>query len=158
MRYQFRLFTHKIAIALIAVVLLQFAGANLGAHQLHLGSHDEESENHPHLQFTAEITSLAQCVDCTCSAEAELDSESFASNKSFASESANDASGHSHIVSKTETKTFDLCLDCQCHGGHVTAMSINSTTPLAPVDDALTSIGSHYLPPEALPDYRPPIA
>lgn len=157
MRHQFRLFTHKVAIALIAVVLLQFAGANLGAHQLHLGSHDEESENHPHLQFTAEITSLAQCVDCSCSAETELDFESFASNKSFAS-SNDPSSTHSHLVSKTETKTFDLCLDCQCHGGHVTAMSINSTTPLAPVDDALTSISSNYLPPEALPDYRPPIA
>ncbi len=158
MRYQFRLFTHKIAIALIAVVLLQFAGANLGAHQLHLGSHDEESENHPHLQFTAEITSLAQCVDCTCPAENELDFDSFASNNSFASEVASNASEHSHLVNKTETKTFDLCLDCQCHGGHVTAMSISSTTPLAPVDDAPTSISSYYLPPEALPDYRPPIA
>ncbi|RTR31743.1 hypothetical protein [Shewanella atlantica] len=168
MRYQFRLFTHKIAFALIAVVLLQFAGANLGAHQLHLGSHDEESENHPHLQFTAEITSLAQCVDCTCSTEAELDFENVTSNKTLVlanrlasvntQVNSNDASGHSHLVSKTETKTFDLCLDCQCHGGHVTAMSIDSSTPLAPVDDALTSISSNYLPPEALPDYRPPIA
>ncbi len=157
MRYQFRLFTHKIAIALIAVVLLQFAGSNLGAHQLHLGSHDEESENHPHLQFTAEITSLAQCVDCTCSTETELDFDDVSSNQNLASE-GNVSSGHSHLVSKTETKTFDLCLDCQCHGGHVTAMSFNSTTPLAPVDDAPTSISSHYLPPEALPDYRPPIA
>ncbi|WP_299798756.1 hypothetical protein [uncultured Shewanella sp.] len=156
MRYQFRLFTHKIAIALIAVVLLQFAGANLGAHQLHLGSHDEESESHPHLQFTAEVTSLAQCVDCTCSAETDLDLETSGSSGSFASDSG--AGTHSHFVNKTETKTFDLCLDCQCHGGHVTAMSIHSTTPIVPVDDTPTTISSNYLPPEPLPDYRPPIA
>ena len=143
-----RLFTpqslYKMAAVLIAVVVLQFAGGNLGMHQLHLGDHEEESAPHPHIQFTADVTTLSHWVDCACAFDS-IDS------------AAADAEPHSHTVAKTESKSFDLCLDCPCHGGHVTAMSTVSIVPSVPVSDALTSIDRQYLPPEQLPDYRPPI-
>lgn len=128
---------------MIAVVALQFAGANLGAHQLHLGSHEKESESHPHLQFTAEVVSFAQCVDCLCE---------------FDKPDAEHEKQHAHQVSKTETKTFDLCLDCQCHGGHVTLVSLVTLMPSIPVGDEPSNLGRHYYPPEQQPSYRPPIA
>ncbi|MGS0683376.1 hypothetical protein ACVBIL_19755 [Shewanella sp. 125m-7] len=131
------------AAVLIAVVVLQFAGGNLGAHQLHLGDHEEESAPHPHLEFIADVTTFAQCVDCSCSIEQQ--------------EVNADETQHSHTVSKTESKSFELCLDCPCHGGHVTAMSIVSMVPSIPVSDELNSIDAQYLPPEQRPDYRPPI-
>ncbi|ABV85866.1 conserved hypothetical protein [Shewanella pealeana ATCC 700345] len=143
-----RLFTpqslYKMAALLIAVVLLQFAGGNIGAHQLHLGDHEEESAQHPHVQFTADVITLAECVDCTCS----LDPQASVSVEEPA---------HSHTVSKTESKNFDLCLDCPCHGGHVTTMSFVTMVPSVPVSDELNSLDAQYLPPEQLPDYRPPI-
>lgn len=130
---------------LIAIVLLQFAGGNLGAHQLHLGDHEEESESHPHIQFTADVTTFAQCIDeCTCPLDIE--------NNSVQSTTV-----HEHTVSKTESKNFDLCLDCPCHGGHVTAMSFVSIVPSVPVEDLLKSSDKQYLPPVQLQDYRPPI-
>ncbi|MCL1139888.1 hypothetical protein L2740_15185 [Shewanella pneumatophori] len=143
-----RLFTpqslYKMAAALIAVVVLQFVGGNLGMHQLHLGEHEEESAAHPHIQFTADVITLAECVDCACA----FDSPEQAAELEVA---------HSHTVSKTESKNFDLCLDCPCHGGHVTAMSHVAIVPSVPVGDVLNSIDGQYLPPEQLPNYRPPI-
>lgn len=141
---------------MIAVVLLQFAVANLGAHQLHLGDHEDESENHPHLEFTAQITSLAECVDCICNTETDTDMPFMADiniNQTL------DVLGakHNHLISKTETQTFDLCLDCQCHGGHVTAMSITTMVPSIPKGDALIASVGQYLPPEGVLNYRPPI-
>ncbi|WP_428613926.1 hypothetical protein [Shewanella sp.] len=137
----FRQLVHKLALMMIAVVALQFAGANLGAHQLHLGSHEEESETHPHLQFTAEVVSLQQCVDCQCGFdEPELETP------------------HQHQISKTETQTFDLCLDCQCHGGHVTLVSQLAWVPSVPVSDEPASARLHYLPPVPQAAYRPPIS
>ena len=156
MQHSFRQLTHKIAVMLIAVVLLQFAVANLGAHQLHLGDHEEESGNHPHLEFTAQITSLAECVDCTCSAEAN-NGQPFMADTNINQSLDIPASKHNHLVSKTETQTFDLCLDCQCHGGHVTAMSIITMVPSIPKDGKLLASVSSYLPPEASLNYRPPI-
>ena len=133
---------------MIAVVALQFAGANLGAHQLHLGSHDEESETHPHLQFTAEVVSPAQCVDSQCIDRlCEFDKPDPEHEKQ-----------HAHQVSKTETKTFDLCLDCQCHGGHVTLVSLVTVMPSVPAGDEPSNLGHRYFPPEQQPSYRPPIA
>ncbi|MGS0677340.1 hypothetical protein [Shewanella sp. 0m-4] len=131
------------AAVLIAVVLLQFAGGNLGAHQLHLGDHEEESAPHPHLEFIADVITSAQCVDCTCPIEQQVVNV--------------DDTAHSHTINKTESKSFELCLDCPCHGGHVTAMSFVSIVPSVPVSDELNSINEQYLPPEQLPDYRPPI-
>lgn len=156
MPHYFRQLTHKIAIMLIAVVLLQFAVANLGAHQLHLGDHDDESENHPHLEFTAQITSFAECVDCICSTETDVDLSSV--NDASPSQALDiPTAKHSHLVSKTEAQTFDLCLDCQCHGGHVTAMSITTMVPAIPKGDALIASVANYLPPEGVLNYRPPI-
>lgn len=178
LQHYFRQFTHKIAIAMIAVVLLQFAGGNMGEHQLHLGSHDEEPANHPHLQFTAEVVTvdIQQCSACSDSSQVEQDancdgiygdgqlvsndyalSNLLASNVLVSSFDTSSAEPHSHQVSKTETKLFDLCLDCQCHGGHATVMSSLSTEPSVPMSDELTLMVSTYLPPESVADYRPPI-
>ncbi|MGL5046537.1 MAG: hypothetical protein ACRC6S_02900, partial [Shewanella sp.] len=59
---------------LIAIIVLQFAGANFGAHQLHAGNGVQEAENHPHLQFSAQVTTttMAPCIDCVCSSDATL--------------------------------------------------------------------------------------
>jgi hypothetical protein len=134
----------KLTAVLIAIVLLQFVGGNLGAHQLHLGDHEQESECHPHVKFNAEVSTLVQCIDdCTCSLEQQASEQGSAL--------------HKHTIVKTESKSFDLCLDCPCHGGHVTAMSIASITPAIPVDDMLHASNKQYLPPVPLQDYRPPI-
>lgn len=131
---------HKIAIAMVAIVALQFAGANLGAHQLHLGTHDQEEDNHPHLQFTAQVESLQQCVDCVCEAT-EFEPKQ-----------------HQHLVTKVETKSFDLCLDCQCHGGHLTLISQVVVVPSVPLSQGHNNLVEDYFPPEQQPAYRPPIA
>ena len=128
------------ATLLIALIVLQFAGANWGGHQLHAGNSNDEAENHSHLQFSAEITTLAQCVDCTCSIE-----------KTPADEP------HQHLVSQTQVQQFDLCLDCQCHGGHVTLLSHFESQLALSVFDIAMSTEVRYFPPEAFPTYRPPI-
>ena len=129
---------------MVAIVALQFAGANLGAHQLHLGTHDEEAQNHPHLQFTAQVESLQQCVDCVC------DGSEY--------EAQHQQPPHQHLISKVETKSFDLCLDCQCHGGHLTLISQVTVVPSVPVTQGHGSLVEAYFPPEQQPAYRPPIA
>ena len=145
----------------------------MGEHQLHLGSHDEEPANHPHVQFTAQVTTveIEQCTACTDPNFAEQDANcdntyadgEFVTNgylaanfdDSFSTASATEP--HSHQITKTEIKLFDLCLDCQCHGGHATVMTHLSTEPSVPLSDELVAMVSSYLPPESLPDYRPPI-
>ncbi len=143
---------------LIAIVVLQFAGANLGAHQLHAGNSVEEAENHAHLQFRAPVTTLAQCIDCVCSSEQEL---GFIAEPTMAASSIDDStrtSDHSHLVQTTEVQNFDLCLDCQCHGGHVALLSHVETQSLIAFETAYVPTNIAYFPPEQLPEYRPPIA
>ncbi|MCG9698215.1 hypothetical protein [Shewanella sp. Isolate11] len=130
-----------IALLLIAIVTLQFAGANFGAHQLHLDSHEQQSDNHPHLLFSTQVVSFEQCVDCQCGFDTLIE-----------------APAHQHQISKTETQNFELCLDCQCHGGHVTMLSQPMFEAVIPDDDQPSNLGWHYLPPEHQPSYRPPIA
>ncbi|BCV65073.1 hypothetical protein TUM17387_04320 [Shewanella carassii] len=136
-------FVRKLTHMLIALVVLQFCAANIGAHQLHLGNHTEEENNHPHLKFVTEVTVISQCVDCTCEAETS---------------SGMDISrvAHSHV--HTESQEFDLCLDCQCHGGHLSlpVTLAQSPTPLIPPrPQSLEPALQLYFP---FPDYRPPIA
>ncbi len=136
-----RQYLQAIAIVMLAIVSLQFAGANFGAHQLHLGDHQQESENHPHLQFSAEVVSFEQCIDCQCTADT-IENEA----------------NHQHLLSKTEIQDFELCLDCPCHGGYATVLSQLNIKPTIPVADQPSHLGWHYLPPEHQPSYRPPIA
>ncbi len=136
-----RQYLQVIAIVMITIVSLQFAGANFGAHQLHLGDHQQENETHPHLQFTAEVVSFEQCVDCQCSADA-IENEP----------------NHQHLLSKTESVDFDLCLDCPCHGGHISLPSLVMVKLTIPDAVQPSNLGWHYLPPEHQPSYRPPIA
>ncbi|MCL1089209.1 hypothetical protein L2744_06215 [Shewanella profunda] len=141
---------------LIAIIVLQFAGANLGAHQLHAGNGEEEAENHPHLQFSAQVTTLTQCVDCACPKEQSL---GFAEAVIANSAGENQSSGfHSHLVKTTEIQDFDLCLDCQCHGGHVALLSQAVSQPVQALESVYLPTDVSYFPPENLPKYRPPIA
>ncbi len=143
-------FTRMVTL-LIAIIVLQFAGANMGAHQLHAGNGAEEAENHPHLQFSAQVTTLAQCVDCVCPSEQAF---GFAD-----STGENQSSGfHSHLVKTTEIQDFDLCLDCQCHGGHVALLSQAVSQPVQALESVYLPTDVSYFPPENLPKYRPPIA
>lgn len=63
----------------------------------------------------------------------------------------------SHQVVSTETQDVDICLDCQCHGGH--ASLVGGMSPLAPspLTDSPVLLAFAYFPPESLPSYRPPI-
>lgn len=150
-------FTRMVTL-LIAIIVLQFAGANLGAHQLHAGNGAEEADNHPHLQFSAQVTTLAQCVDCVCPSEQAL---GFADSTGVTSNHAgeNQSNGfHSHLVKTTEIQDFDLCLDCQCHGGHVALLSQVVSQPVQALESVYLPTDVSYFPPENLPKYRPPIA
>ena len=150
-------FTRMVTL-LIAIIVLQFAGANLGAHQLHAGNGAEEAENHPHLQFSAQVTTLAQCVDCVCPSEQAL---GFADSTGVTSNHVgeNQSNGfHSHLVKTTEIQDFDLCLDCQCHGGHVALLSQAVSQPVQALESVYLPTDVSYFPPENLPKYRPPIA
>lgn len=136
------------AMLVMVVVLLQFAGAGFGAHQLHQGNSQEEEQNHAHLQFTAKVSVLEQCVES--SADRELhQSQHLGQSNGIANE-------HQHLT--TDTQEFDLCIDCQCHGGHVTVISQVVNLASEPIADLLSISESKYLPPESFPNYRPPIA
>jgi len=128
---------------LIAIVLVQFMGANFGAHQLHQGNRNEEQNNHSHLQFTTEVTSLAECVYCACA----LDGSRF--------HSLNDE--HQHADKTTDIEQVDVCLDCQCHGGHVALVMFDNNIANEHFHDVYADFSLHYLAPESFPTYRPPI-
>ncbi len=130
-----------IAIMMIAIVSLQVVGAGFGEHQLHLGDHQQENESHPHLQFTAEIVSLEQCIECQCATDV-IEFEP----------------SHQHLLSKIENQDFELCLDCPCHGVYATVLSQQVIKPTIPAAEQPSHLGWHYLPPEHQPSYRPPIA
>nr|WP_232772130.1 hypothetical protein [Shewanella sp. Actino-trap-3] len=135
-------FMANIAKLLIAIVLLQFVGANMGAHQLHVGNSNEEQNNHSHLQFTTEVITLAECVDCACA----LDGSRI--------HSAND--DHQHANNITEIEQVDICLDCQCHGGHVALVTLGDNVIREHFHDAYGNVSLHYMAPAPFPAYRPP--
>lgn len=139
---------HKMVLLLIAIIVLQFAGANLGAHQLHPGNSAEEAKNHPHLQFRAEVTGVAQCIDCACPAEQDT----------RAAVIQEKAPNHTHLVSTSEIQEFDLCLDCQCHGGHVALLTYAQSPLLQAFSNTEVAHQLAYLAPDNFPKYRPPIA
>ncbi|MGX9463201.1 hypothetical protein ACWXWU_18490 [Shewanella sp. A14] len=126
------------------LLLLQFVGANLGAHQLHQGNSNEDQNNHPHLQLTSEVIVLAECVDCAC-----------AVNGSTMHSEMDD---HLHAANSTKTQQIDVCLDCQCHGGHIALVTPVNNVFSQRFDDVYSDFTLLYLPPEDFPRYRPPIA
>lgn len=152
-------FVSRMVTLLIAIIVLQFAGANLGAHQLHAGNGAEEAGNHPHLQFSVAVTTLAECVDCVCPTERTVGvhSEMFAAAPANGESSVASVSEHSHLVQATEIKAFDLCLDCQCHGGHLALLSHSENQSLTALETAYVPTDLAYFPPDQLPKYRPPI-
>jgi hypothetical protein len=148
---------------LIGIVLLQLVGANAGAHQLHPDTKVEEGGQHSHLQIkmqlTTQVMSVSQCDVSTHTEHDFLAAHAPSVNHGVAhsmSEQALSASD-SHLVTSTETQDVDICLDCQCHGGHATLLG--GFTPLAPtpLTDSPVLWAFAYFPPESLPSYRPPI-
>lgn len=107
-----------------------------------MGNSNEEQNNHPHLQFTTEVITLAECVDCACA----LDGSGI--------HSVND---DDHAANSNNIEQVDVCLDCQCHGGHVTLAMLGNNVIHEHFHDAYASVSLHYLAPESLPTYRPPI-
>lgn len=180
------------AMFLIAIIVLQFVGANFGAHQLHAASGLQESDNHPHLQFSAQVTVYTECVDCMCPNEqglakggaidhvakfpfmAEpLGTPSFTvmADQVSADQHGVDAAPnqlqlstmpvygfHAHFVKSTQIQDFDLCLDCQCHGGHVALLTQLISQPLVAGESVYIASEFTYLAPDNYPKYRPPIA
>jgi hypothetical protein len=148
---------------LIGIVLLQLVGANAGAHQLHPDTKIEEGGQHSHLQIkmqlTTQVMSVSQCDVSTHTEHDFLAVHAPSVNHGAAhsmSEQASSASD-SHLVASTELQDIDICLDCQCHGGHATLLG--GFTPLAPtpLTDSPVLLAFTYFPPESLPSYRPPI-
>jgi hypothetical protein len=156
---------------LIGIVLLQLVGANVGAHQLHPDTQVEEGGQHSHLQLTAQVTTLSQCeisvhLDAHGHRNESATEHEVADFHGFAHYGAANVSAanygepsytDSHLVASTETQDVDICLDCQCHGGH--ASLVGGMSPLAPslLTDSPVLLAFAYFPPESLPSYRPPI-
>jgi hypothetical protein len=165
---------------LIGIVLLQLVGANVGAHQLHPDTQIEEGGQHSHLQLTTQVTTLSQCeisdhLDAhghrnESGSEHQVADFHGAANMSAANSNSNYGAANlsaahygepshtdSHQVVSTETQDVDICLDCQCHGGH--ASLVGGMSPLAPspLTDSPVLLALNYFPPESLPSYRPPI-
>ncbi|MFC1518697.1 hypothetical protein ACFL6Z_03140 [Pseudomonadota bacterium] len=128
----------KYAKYMIAVMLLQFFSTNFGGHQLHLGESEQEDVNHSHLVFSA----LVDICD-----KNDVDSL-------FA------VADHQHATNdNTQNQSYELCLDCQCHGGSATAIGIVANLlPSIPFSESPKTFIEDYLPPESRLSYRPPIA
>jgi hypothetical protein len=64
---------------------------------------------------------------------------------------------HQHADNVTDVEQVDVCLDCQCHGGHVALAKLNDNVVSEHFHDLFTDTKLNYLPPESFPSYRPPI-
>ena len=131
---------------LIAIIVLQFAGANLGGHQLHLGNIAEDKGNHAHVQFTptldiAALSQLAECIQCSCAAEGAREHAP--------------SDDHSHPA--PTNKTVDLCLDCQCHSGLVAIVLPEHLYTADQANQQPLQTAQSYLAPALGATYRPPI-
>lgn len=137
----------KFAKFMVAVMLLQFFSTNFGGHQLHVGESEQEDVNHSHLVFSAPVEVCNQSDDLS-----HLFTES---------------SAHQHVNNQlnadnpqqTETQNYELCLDCQCHGGHATAIGVVANLlPINVFSESPKTLIERYLPPDSRLTYRPPIA
>lgn len=131
---------------LIAIIVLQFAGANLGGHQLHIGNSAEEKSNHAHVQFTptldiTALSQLAECIQCSCAAEGAREHAP--------------ADDHTHPA--PTDKMVDLCLDCQCHGGLVAIVLPDNIDTTEQANQQPLQTVQSYFPPALGATYRPPI-
>ncbi|MBV7315294.1 hypothetical protein [Shewanella sp. NIFS-20-20] len=137
---------HQLTCALITIVLLQFVATNSGAHQLHLdASVPGEESSHPHLTFNAPVLVEAACIQCQCNLELE---SAHAAEPAF----------FSHQHQSVEWQSFDLCLDCQCHGGGVMLLSFMPELASTPASRDLQPANLGSLLTSATMLYRPPIS
>ncbi|WP_285163358.1 hypothetical protein [Shewanella goraebulensis] len=132
----------QFAKVMLAVMLLQFISTNLGEHQLHLGDGENEQVNHAHLVISAPADICNKADDLThlfnaTSSQSEL---------------------HSHVT-LSDIENYELCLDCQCHGGYSATIDvIAQLMPTAVISEAPQTFIQAYIPPEARLSYRPPIS
>lgn len=132
---------------LVVVIVLQFTGANLGGHQLHIGNSTEEQANHEHIQFSANVDMtalvvLAECIQCSCAADGAREHAP--------------TDDHSHPA--PTDKMVDLCLDCQCHGGLVAIVIPDNVDAATQITQQPLQMTPSYLAPALGASYRPPIA
>ncbi len=134
------------AFMMTIVLLLQFVAANVGAHQLHEGDHQTENDSHLHVLLDVKDwkPNAHQCLN-----EVESWKLVLASNDAFDT--------HGTDITSDTTNTFDLCLDCQCHGMYVTLRSLGNSDSVffGTLDKPIPA--NVYFPPESSPSYRPPI-
>ncbi|WP_153912552.1 hypothetical protein [Shewanella sp. TC10] len=126
---------------MVAVMLLQFISTNLGEHQLHLGDSENEQINHSHLVVSAPADSCDKGDDL-----AHL----FNTNSNI--------ERHEHLES-SDTQNYELCLDCQCHGGYSATIDVVAhLLPAAIISESPQTFIQAYIPPDSRLSYRPPIA
>ncbi|MBQ4890702.1 hypothetical protein A9267_13090 [Shewanella sp. UCD-FRSSP16_17] len=126
---------------MVAVMLLQFISTNLGEHQLHLGDGENEQVNHSHIVFSAPADVCDKADD-------------FA-HLFNATSTASEIHNHTLLA---DNQDYELCLDCQCHGGHSATIDfVAQLMPVAIISEAPKTVIQTYIPPEARLSYRPPI-
>ncbi|TCN86332.1 hypothetical protein [Shewanella fodinae] len=121
------------------LLMLQFAVSDVGTHQLHAGNSYEETLQHTHLQITQPIVAVADCE--------RHDGEPLAAEKSAL-----------HHLPHQELQQLDLCLDCPCHGGHISLPMQPLFAHALLVSHSVIAEMTRYLPIASEPAYRPPIA
>lgn len=130
-------------------------------HQLHAGTASEESQYHDHLQYPR-MSAVALSVDSAQRANTAkrgnvVLSDNIAQNIALTPhvELISDPSNSKDLSAKSPL--FDLCLDCPCHGGHLSL----PLTPTLVADTKVAAEASDYLwvalPFYGQPNYRPPI-
>ncbi len=121
---------------LLLILALQALLPAMAQHQLHAGNRYEESLQHTHLQLTQHVVAVNDCAVHDCD--------------------PHDAQEQHHQWHQ-DTQEIDLCLDCPCHGSHlsipllVQASSAIGAALLVPLPAA------SYFALANEPAYRPPI-
>ncbi|KFZ37854.1 hypothetical protein HR45_08360 [Shewanella mangrovi] len=119
------------------LVLIQAVLPAVAQHQLHAGNRYEESLQHQHITFTQPVMAVDDCALHDCDPE--------------------HSSAEQHHYPHQDQQLVDLCLDCPCHGSHLSLPQLN--LPQLPVGATplVTAAELHYVTQALEPAYRPPI-
>ncbi len=133
---------------MLSVMLLQLFAVNVGAHQLHLSDAEQEDVSHSHLMISAPSD--------VCDMHDDLNHLLHSVNGDIKMSQTVQA-GHQH--NSLNDESVELCLDCQCHGGHSATIEVISHLALNHCISAVPhTFQQAYFPPDARLSYRPPIA
>lgn len=119
------------------LVLLQAVLPAVAQHQLHAGNRYEEALQHQHIQFTQQIIAVDDCAMHGCP--------------------SSHSAAEKHHYPHQDQQVVDLCLDCPCHGSHLSLPQLNlphlrvGSTPL------VAAAEQRYVAQASEPAYRPPI-